>query len=145
MKPMLTACVLLAVGGWVASLCGHAADPPDVNGLMRKKLQAAQKVLEGIAVTDYDLIGKHAQDLILISKAAEWKVLATPEYELYSSDLRRAAQAIAKSAKEKNIDGAALGYVDLTLACVKCHKHVREVRTASRGLDSRAALTPRGE
>ncbi len=33
---------------------------------------------------------------------------------------------MAQQAKEKNIDGAALAYVEMTLVCVKCHEHVRE-------------------
>jgi hypothetical protein len=41
---------------------------------------------------------------------------------------RRTADTLSKYAKDKNIDGAALTYVELTLSCVKCHKHVRETR-----------------
>ena len=33
-----------------------------------------------------------------------------------------------KEVKKRNLDAAALNYVDMTLLCVKCHKHVREVR-----------------
>ena len=29
---------------------------------------------------------------------------------------------------DKNLDGAALSYVDMTLMCVKCHQHVRETK-----------------
>jgi hypothetical protein len=36
---------------------------------------------------------------------------------------------LIEKAREKNLDGAALSYVEMTLSCVKCHKHVREVRT----------------
>ena len=35
---------------------------------------------------------------------------------------------LIKNAEDRNLDAAALSYVDLTLTCVKCHKHVREVR-----------------
>lgn len=96
--------------------------------LMRRKLDSSQKVLEGIALNDFDRISKHADELISVSKQAEWRVLKTPEYELYSNDLRRNAAVLIQQAKEKNLDGAALTYVDLTLTCVKCHKHVREAR-----------------
>ena len=30
-------------------------------------------------------------------------------------------------AAEGNLDGAALKYVELTLSCVNCHKHVRSL------------------
>lgn len=105
-------------------------EPEKVNKVMKRKLQHSQKVLEGIALNDFDMIAKHADELILASKEAEWKVLKTPQYELHSNEFRRIAEALVQDAKGKNLDGAALSYVDLTLTCVKCHKHVREVRWA---------------
>jgi hypothetical protein len=108
---------------------GHGDEPgTKVSALMKRKLDQSQKVLAGIALNDFEEIAKHAQDLIAISKEAEWKVIKTPQYDLYSNDFRRIADGLIKNAKDKNIDAAALSYVDLTLTCVKCHKHVREVR-----------------
>lgn len=100
----------------------------DVKELMQQKLKHSQKILEAIATNDFDNLSKHADELIILSKEAEWKVLKTPRYEAYSNDFRRNAESLIESAKEKNLDAAALAYVDLTLNCVKCHKHVREVR-----------------
>jgi hypothetical protein len=100
----------------------------DVKELMQQKLKHSQKILEAIATNDFDNLSKHADELIILSKEAEWKVLKTPRYEAYSNDFRRNAEALIESAKVKNLDAAALAYVDLTLNCVKCHKHVREVR-----------------
>jgi len=100
----------------------------ELSDLMRRKLDNSQKVLEGIALSDFDMIAKHAEALIAVSKQAQWRVLRTPDYDLYSNDLRRNAEALIHQSKEKNLDGAALAYVDLTLTCVKCHKHVREAR-----------------
>jgi hypothetical protein len=77
------------------------------------------------------MISSHAEELIAISKEAEWKVVKTPRYETYSNDFRREAEDLIKAAKAKNVDAAALAYVDLTLTCVKCHKHVREERQTS--------------
>lgn len=105
----------------------------DLGELMKRKLENAQKVLEGIAINDFEKIKTHADELIFISKQAEWKVFKTPEYELYSNEFRRNAGDLIQKAKEKNLDGAALSYVDLTLNCVKCHKYVRELRKT--GLD----------
>jgi hypothetical protein len=106
--------------------------PTKVEGLMQRKLARAQKVLEGIATKDFDMIARNAEELIAISKEAEWKVITTPRYELYSNEFRRNADALVGAAKEKNLDAAALSYVDMTLTCVKCHKHVREVKMARR-------------
>jgi hypothetical protein len=127
--------VALALLVRVPTLSGHGDEPKKkdekLHELMQKKLAAAQKVLEGIATNDFDKIGKQADELTAVSKEAEWRVIKTPQYELYSNDFRRTADDLAKSAKEKNIDGAALKYVELTLTCVKCHKYVRETRMTS--------------
>jgi hypothetical protein len=111
---------------------GNEGAPPKVNDLMQRKLKYAQNVLEGIALNDFEKIGQNGEDLIRVSKLAEWKILKTPQYELYSNEFRRSADALATRAKEKNLDGAALAYVEMTLTCVRCHKHVREVRMAGR-------------
>ena len=46
----------------------------------------------------------------------------------HSVEFRRTADAITAAAKKKNLDGAALAYVDMTMKCVNCHKYVRGVR-----------------
>jgi hypothetical protein len=127
---------LFVLVAWIPLLHVLGKDPPkkeaDVKELMQQKLKHSQKILEAIATNDFDGLAKHADELIILSKEAEWKVLKTPRYEAYSNDFRRNAEALVQSAKEKNLDGAALAYVDLTLNCVKCHKHVREVRMTRR-------------
>ncbi len=100
-------------------------EPAQPKDLMRAKLAHSQKVLEGVATSDFGQIAKHAEELIAISKALEWQVIKTARYQLHSSEFRRSAELLMEQAKDKNLDGAALAYVDLTLNCVKCHKYVR--------------------
>lgn len=123
---LLIAAALLAV---VPVMSGHAQEDA-LKALMLKKLQNSQQVLDGLAMGDFDKIARHAEELIRVVKQAEFKVLKTPQYEIYSNDFRRNAETLITMAKAKNIDGAALAYVELTLTCVRCHKHVREVRMA---------------
>jgi hypothetical protein len=134
MKRLLLIC--LAAGTVLACLFTPLAvsqrpDKPDVKDFMRGKLTHMQKVLEGITTEDYDLIRKDANQLVLLSHAAEWRVLMTPEYQQHSAEFRRTAQSVVDAAKKKNLDGAALAYVDMTMKCVTCHKYVRSVRMAS--------------
>lgn len=96
--------------------------------LMKRKMEAAQKILEGLALAQFDTIVTNAETLIFISRQASFRVLPTPEYELHSNEFRRIAGELASRAREKNLDGATLHYMDLTLTCVKCHKHVRDRR-----------------
>jgi hypothetical protein len=126
--------VVLALALGIPTLSGHGGEPKKdekLGDLMHKKLEASQKLLEGIALNDFEKIGKQSDELAAISRRAEWKVLKTPKYELYSNEFQRTAEDLAKSAKKKNIDEAALNYVELTLTCVKCHKYVRETRDTS--------------
>jgi hypothetical protein len=130
--------IVAAVGVW-AAIARSQEPKKERDAIMRKKLDHAHKVLEGIAVKDFDLVEKNAENLTILSTKAEWKVLATPEYALRSEEFRRNADSVAKAAKDKNLDGAALAYVQMTMSCVNCHKHVRDVRMA--GLEDNKRLT----
>jgi hypothetical protein len=129
---MVLAFSVLRPAGKAAEREGRAApqDRDVVSDLMHKKLKHAQKVLEGLAVNDFDMIAKHAQELMLLSKKAEWMVVKTPKYELRSNEFRRTAEDLIQNAKQKNIDAATLSYMDMTMSCVRCHKYVREIRRA---------------
>jgi hypothetical protein len=142
---------LLAAGAGVWTYGSEAESkkkaPPkkeeQAEGLMHRKLQSAQKVLDGIATNDFEKITKHGNELVAISKEAEWKVLKTPRYELYSNEFRRGVEKMVQAAKEKNVDAAALGYVEVTLTCVRCHQHVREVRMTKLPRDAAPLLAGR--
>lgn len=109
---------------------GKSKDPKDVTAFMRLKLDHSQKILEGIVTEDFHLIEKSAQDLSLLSRDEMWQVFQTPEYLQHSIEFRRAADDVAGAARKRNVDGAALAYMGMTMRCVECHKHVRDVRMA---------------
>ena len=91
-----------------------------------KKLEKSKKILEGLALEDYDMIAKNARSLRLLSREAGWKVIQTEEYATQSRDFRRTCDLIAKAAEDKEIGRAALGYVALTVRCVECHAYMRK-------------------
>ena len=95
--------------------------------------QHSQRVLEGLTTGNHELVAKHAQQISLLSQAEMWQVLQTPEYFERSLEFRRATDAITEAAKNKNLDGATLAYVDMTVKCVSCHKYVRQVKVANDG------------
>lgn len=96
---------------------------------MRAKLASSQKILEGLVTEDYKLIAKGADNLKVMSRAAEWQVFRDPTYQRHSDTFRRAANDMIKQAKDENVDGATLTYVRVTMSCVNCHNYVRSVRT----------------
>jgi hypothetical protein len=130
MKPtrLLFVVVLCALALAIPGIVSQARQPKTAEDLMRKKLAHAQKVLEGIAVNDFTKISKNAEQLMAISKAVEWTVIKSPAYEIHSNDFRRAAEALIQRSQQKNLDGAVLAYLDLTMSCVRCHKYVRDTR-----------------
>jgi hypothetical protein len=110
---------------------GRSQEPQGAKVFMRAKLEHSQKLLEGLVMEDYNAINKNAQALSLLSLAASWQVLQTPEYAQQSLEFRRAADAVHNAAEKKNLDGAALAYMEMTMKCVNCHKYVRGVRMAA--------------
>ena len=127
----------LAVGGVAAVIVtavligsGQSEEPNKVRDFMRVKLSYSQKVLEGLTIEDFDLIAKNSQAMSLLSQATNWQVLTTAEYLQHSQDFRRTADALTEAARKKNLDGAALAYVELTMKCINCHKYVRGVQRA---------------
>jgi hypothetical protein len=102
----------------------------DRSAFMRKKLDYSQGLIEGLALENYGQISENARKLKLLSQAAEWEVPYIPNVELYvpyTTEFQRLCDELGKKAQERNIDGATLAYVQLTMNCVNCHKYVRGV------------------
>ncbi len=135
---------------WLAPLCliGVAVGTWQLNGqtqaqgkdvklkqFMHQKLDHAKAILEGLVTEDTDKIASSAQSLSLLSLESSWNVITTEKYLQNSMAFRRAADAIHKAAKEKNIDRATLSYVDLTMRCVECHKYIREKQAPNQSIN----------
>lgn len=124
---LIVAALLGVLAIWLATSQGQ--QPKKERSIfMRMKLHHAQQVLNGIAVGNFETVETNAVALALLAKNAEFQLMNSPEYRRYSDAFRRNAQTLAQRARDKNLDGAALSYVQLTLNCVDCHKHIREVR-----------------
>jgi len=57
----------------------------------------AQSVLEAIALENFRLIATNAQKLHQLSQAAEWQVRRTPEYQRFTAEFARQADALGQS------------------------------------------------
>lgn len=122
--------MLLCVGGGAPSPT-HAQDGgKQVSKLMAAKLKHSQNLLEGIAIADFKKMENSAEQLIELTKTEEWLMHKAPRYETHTNEFRRAAETLIRKAKDKNIDGTTLAFFDMTMSCVRCHQHVREVRDA---------------
>ena len=123
--------VLLLVG----SVLSLEEQEPNLRFIMQRKLDHAHSLLEALITEDFETLEDSAGALRVLSEEAGWFVITTPEYTERSTTFRRAVAEIELSAKEKNLDRAALGYVDMTLQCVRCHQFLRGT--------ARAGLSPR--
>ena len=119
----------MAVGGtWFSR--AEDKNRPTTSEIMKEKLDYSHMILNGIATENYDLVLRNAENLSRLSQANAWRARQTPEYEILSAEFRRQADALAKAAKDRNIDAASLAYVQMTLSCVNCHKYMRGKKMA---------------
>jgi cytochrome c556 len=118
--------VVLAVLAASGMLAPSASAQNEVAAFMKAKLVHAEKVLEGLATEDFDLIVKHSQAISLLCQDELWSVVKTVEYHERSKEFQRSVNAITEAGRQKNLDAAALAYVNTTLSCVNCHKYVRK-------------------
>ena len=119
--------LVLAAAAWAAQ--GGAQQPRTRAEFMRTKLEYSKKVLEGLTLEDYAAISKNAKALKRLSEAAEWEVPTipnAPDYLMFTTEFQRLADEMDRKARDKNIDGATLAYLRLTMNCVTCHKYVRQ-------------------
>lgn len=129
-KKTLVAVVIAAMIGAMTmrSQSQEQQELQDLSKFMRRKLGHSQKVLEGVVVKDFDMIAKNAQAMGLLSLDASWQVIQTAEYFQRSTEFRRTASTLERMAREENLDGAGLSYIQLTTQCFDCHKYVRDVQ-----------------
>lgn len=126
--------VVLLAGLVTAAVCptiSHGADPKplrpdDVAVFMRAKLDHASEVLEGLSLADFEKIRRGGQRLALASQASSWQVLQSEEYARQSLAFRRACERLEQAATDKNLDAAALAWMDVTMRCIQCHRYVRD-------------------
>ncbi len=107
---------------------GAGAQPKDDSASMwmRQKVTASQNILADLTKADYEAIEKNAKSMIAVGYLEKWIRADTPEYQTMLRDFLHANKSLALAAREKNLDGATLAYLQLTLSCVNCHKVVRD-------------------
>ncbi|QVL30383.1 hypothetical protein KIH39_16160 [Telmatocola sphagniphila] len=135
----LLAVALAAVGPVVAF--GHyqtsqnekkqkAEEKKKVKELMSRKLELSHKLLTAMILNDTQSAVKSAKDLLEVSKDPAWQSLIPKdrleEYQIWSDSFRKNIRKIGESAKENNLDGAKMGYLEMTHTCFNCHTYIRD-------------------
>lgn len=92
---------------------------------MRMKLDASEKILEGLAMEDFELIQEGAAKLEDMSAAEKWRVTNDPFFREHSNDFQKVAKRLSKNAKEGKLEASALTWLEATMQCIECHKWTR--------------------
>jgi len=106
----------------IRSQSGPKVSTKDV---MKFKLSYAQRVLEGIATENYEVIADSAKKLKALSQKADWQIRQTPEYQKFTAEFARHADSLLNAANKKNVDAATVAYFQMTVSCTTCHKYLR--------------------
>jgi hypothetical protein len=122
---LLLLAIFLAAGVGLSVTQAQSKRNRAAREFMRDKLELSQRVLEGLATEDYNLIIAKGTRLSAMSKEADWRVFENPDYDQQSVFFRRHVDSMVKAAKDQNLDAATLAYVRVTMSCVDCHKLVR--------------------
>ncbi|MFN7289601.1 MAG: hypothetical protein ACK5YR_06890 [Pirellula sp.] len=96
-----------------------------MNEFMLRKLDLAKDMLEGLTTNNMDKVTQSAQGLSVLSIESAWNVITTEEYLDMSEDFRHSLSTIRNGAKSGNVDRATLGYINMTVQCVECHRFLK--------------------
>jgi hypothetical protein len=102
--------------------------PQEASVWMRRKLDYSQQILVGIAEADFERIATNAKAMRALGKVEGFVRGRTPGYRSQLQIFQDATDQLIKHAEKDNVDGAALAFTQLTISCVNCHKHLRELK-----------------
>jgi hypothetical protein len=136
-KTVIAAVALCLALAWWSNVKAAATRTAET---MRFKLEYAQKVMEGIALEDYDLITFNAARLKALGQSADWRHRQNAEYQRHTGEFIRHAEALARAGERKNLDAATIAYFQLTMSCVQCHRYLRGSEQAGLEVDLRDRL-----
>ena len=114
-----------------------------IKAFMRKKLVAADQILEGLTTADMSRVRKGADSMIQMNKEAMWATFKSPTYTQDSADFVRSAQRLDNLARKDDLEGASYTYAQLTIQCVRCHRRVQTQSVARFDDSSKSALAVR--
>ena len=122
MKKLVIAAVAAMVLG-VLAFSGFAQKA--TKEAMRKKLDYAQGVLEGLTLQKFELALTNAVLLRDMSHTNVFSMLRNPDYLASSTNFSRAVDGLVSAAKSQDLERATEAYTRVTLSCVQCHEQFR--------------------
>ncbi len=122
----------IAILTTVFGLSAVSAQGPQVNALMREKLQHTQKILEAVVTSDWTMLETQTRELEALTRDQRWSVLRYPEYAKYSGQFLQAVQTLHTAAAQRDLEKTPKAYADVTLQCVNCHRYLARARIVAK-------------
>jgi hypothetical protein len=113
-------------------LTGASGQGPQLTRVMRGKLEQSQGLLAALVTSNWSDLERRSRALEALTRDPAWAVMNAPEYVRHAAVFLRAAQDLTEAAARRDLEGAPLAYVSLTLSCVRCHQAVARARLADR-------------
>jgi hypothetical protein len=92
--------------------------------IMHRKLDASQRLLGALVLAQFDNIKELSDELDSLAEFQSWFVLPTPEYALYTRELRESARSMAAAAMRKDVSAAYEAYTSMVGTCIQCHDYM---------------------
>jgi hypothetical protein len=102
MSAKTSSCLLaffLVLGAGLTATFAQSKRNQAAKEFMREKLALSQRVLEGIATEDYDLVIAKGTRLSAMTKEADWRLFENPDYDQQSVLFRRQVDTLVKAAQ----------------------------------------------
>ncbi len=93
---------------------------------MNVKLVESQKLFAALAQADFPTLLESGQRLKAVSSLEGFVRRKTPGYRTQLKTFEFSVDEILRQAGKENIEGVTLGFQQLTLSCVNCHKQLRQ-------------------
>ncbi len=119
---------LFAAVGSVWSINQEPSDKVTKAAIMRLKLEPAKKILEGIALGDFQAVRKNTEQIRLLTLDESWMLVQTDDYRQQTKNFERSLNLLNRMCDEKDIEGVTLAYMQVTMRCVECHQRMRDLR-----------------
>ena len=97
---------------------------------MEQKLRLSKDILTGLAVADFDKIGKGAEVMRGLNRLERFVRRSPAGYRDELTQFNQANKALVRAAQKENLEAATLAFNQLTISCVSCHKVMREADEA---------------
>ena len=95
------------------------------NFWMDTKLHESQAIFAALTQADFPAIVKSTDGLKGLTKIEGFVRRRSEEYRTQLRSFEFAVKEMNKQAKAENIEGVVLGFNQMTLSCVHCHKQLR--------------------